>query len=50
LIAYSISNIAAKKYQNPFPCLKVIAIQRWDVFLRHGVYCNCCVSVVLLRW
>jgi len=32
LIAYFISNISAKKYQNLFPCLKVIAIQRWDVF------------------
>jgi len=37
LIACSISNISAKKYQNPFPCLNVIAIQRWDLFLRHSV-------------
>ena len=37
LIAYFISNICAKKYQNPFMCVKVIASQRWDVFLRHGV-------------
>jgi len=37
LIAYFISNIFAKRYQNPFPCLEVIASQKWDVF-RHGVY------------
>jgi len=37
LIAYFIPNISAKKYQNPFTCVKVIASQRWDVFLRHGV-------------
>jgi len=37
LIAYFIGNISAKKYQNPFMCIKVIASQRWDVFLRHGV-------------
>ena len=37
LIAYFISNNSAKKYQNPFLCLKVIATQSWDVFLRHGV-------------
>jgi len=36
LIAYFISNISAKKYQNPFMCVKVIASQRWDVFSRHG--------------
>jgi len=32
LIAYFIRNISAKKYQNPFMCVKVIASQRWDVF------------------
>jgi len=32
LIAYFISNISAKKYQNPFTYVKVIASQRWDVF------------------
>jgi len=32
LIAYFIGNISAKKYQNPFMCIKVIASQRWDVF------------------
>ena len=37
MIAYFIGNISAKKYQNPFMCVKVIASQRWDVFLRHGV-------------
>ena len=36
LIAYFIDSISAKKYQNPFTCVKVIASQRWD-FLRHGV-------------
>ena len=32
LVAYFIGNISAKKYQNPFMCVKVIASQRWDVF------------------
>jgi len=32
LIAYFIGNISAKKYQNPFMCVIVIASQRWDVF------------------
>jgi len=32
LIAYIISNICAKKYQNPFMCVKVTASQRWDFF------------------
>ena len=40
LIAYFIGNISAKKYQNPFMCVKVIASQRWDDFLRHGVVWN----------
>jgi len=31
LIAYFISNISAKKYQNAFTCCKVIANQRWDI-------------------
>jgi len=34
LIAYFISNISAKKYQNTFTYVKVIANQRWDVFRR----------------
>jgi len=37
LIAYVIGNISAKRYQNPFMCVKDIVSQRWDVFLRHGV-------------
>jgi len=32
LIAYFIGNISAKKYQNEFTYVKVIANQRWDVF------------------
>jgi len=32
LIAYFIGNISAKKYQNPFRYVKVIASQRRDVF------------------
>jgi len=32
LIAYFVCNISAKKYQNPFACVKVIANQRPDVF------------------
>jgi len=42
LIAYFISNISAKKYQNPFTCIKIIASQRWDVFLRHSVMRDSC--------
>jgi len=40
LIAYFISNISAKKYQNPLPRVKVnvIASQRWDVF---ETQCKC---------
>jgi len=45
LIAYIIGNIYAKIYQNPSMCVKVIASQRWDVFLRHGVDWNSGVSV-----
>jgi len=43
LIAYFIGNISAKKYQNPFMCIKVIASHRWDVFLviSHG---SCCLQ------
>jgi len=32
LIAYFVGNISAKKYQNPFMCIKVIASQMWDIF------------------
>jgi len=38
LIAYFIDNIFAKKYHNPFMCVKVIASHTWDVFLKHGVH------------
>jgi len=38
LIACFIANISVKKYQNPLMCIRVVASQRWDVFLRHGVY------------
>ena len=37
LVSYFIGNISAKKYQNPFTCVEVIASRRWDVFLSHGV-------------
>ena len=37
LIAYFIGSICAKTYQNPFMCVKVIASQGWDIFLRHSV-------------
>ena len=50
LIAYFTGNISAKKYQNSFMCVKVIASQRWDVFLRHGVVSYIiakCISVLL---
>jgi len=40
LIAYIIGNISAKKYQNPFTCIRVIASQRWDVFW-DTVYLYC---------
>ena len=32
LIAYFIDSISAKKYQNPFTYVRVIASQKWDVF------------------
>jgi len=38
LIAYFMSNFSVKKYQNVFTYVKVIAKQRWDVFLRNSVY------------
>jgi len=37
LIAYFIGNTYAKKYQNAFMYVKVIANQRWDIFWRHSV-------------
>ena len=36
--AYFISNVSAKKYQNPFMCVKVIVNQRWDVFETQCIY------------
>jgi len=53
LIAYFIGNISAQKFQNPFTCIKVIASQRWDLFLRHGVdaaYCYRQSSMVCLSF
>ena len=51
LIAYFIGNVSAKKYQNPFMCVKVIASQRWDILLRHSVddKWRCTSSVSLLE-
>jgi len=37
LIAYFLGNIFAKNCCNRTVYLKIIAIQRWDVFLRHSV-------------
>ena len=31
LIDYFIGNVSAKKYQNSFTCVNIIASQRWDV-------------------
>jgi len=42
LIAYFIGNISAKKYQNPFMLVRVIANQRWDVFETQRVMVKCC--------
>ena len=57
LIAYFIGNISAKKYQNPFMCIKVMARQTVGRFFRHSVDVACwyrqrsvvCRSVGLLR-
>jgi len=37
LIAYSLSNISAKNYQNRLMCVEVIVCYIIVVFLRHGV-------------
>jgi len=37
LIAYFIGNISAKKYQNPFTCVKSYSKPKVGRFLRHGV-------------
>jgi len=42
LIAYFIGNISAKKISKFVQCIRVIASQRWDVFLRHSVYRYAC--------
>jgi len=44
LIAYVIGNISAKRYQNPFMCVKDIVSQRWDVFFetRCSTKAACC--------
>jgi len=36
-IAYFLGNRCAKNYRNQTVYVKIIASQRWDVFLRHGV-------------
>ena len=41
-----IGDISAKKYQNPFTCVKVIASQRWDVF---ETWCICSAWKLLNR-
>jgi len=40
LIAYFISNISAKKYKNPFTCVKVKVKQKVGRFLTHSLYCK----------
>jgi len=37
LIAYFIGNISAKKYENPFMCVKSYSKPKVGCFLRHGV-------------
>ena len=39
VIAYSLSNISAKNYQNRLISVEVILCYVSVVFLRHGVYC-----------
>ena len=41
LIAYFLGSTCAKNYRNRTVYVKIIASQRWDVFLRHGVYKSC---------
>jgi len=38
LIAYFLSNISAKNYENPIMLSRVIAENIRDVFLRHSVH------------
>ena len=44
LIAYFISNISAKKYQNPFPMSGSYSNPEVGCFLRHGVVWSVCLS------
>ena len=44
LIAYSLSNICAKNYQNRLMCVEVIVCNMSVVFLRHSVH------VLLVSW
>jgi len=37
LISYFLSNTSAKNYHNRIMYVKVVASQRWDVFLKHSV-------------
>ena len=42
--------LTCQKYVNPFTCVRIIANQRWDVFLRCGVGCVCieaCMVMIL---
>jgi len=49
LIAYFMGNISAKKYQNVFTDLKVIAKQRWDVFW-DTVYLDLFINEQNVEW
>ena len=40
LITYFLGNTYAKNYRNQTVHINIIASQRWDVFLRHGVVSN----------
>jgi len=49
LIAYFLGNICTKNCRSRTVYVKIIASQRWDVFLRHSVYCVDCDLVPSLR-
>ena len=40
-IAYSLSHISAKSYQNRWMCFEIIVCNISVVFLRHSVFYNC---------
>jgi len=40
MISYFLNNTSAKNYHNRVVYVKIIASQRWDVFLRHSVICT----------